>query len=214
MKKIVIIGFGGFAKEVKWLIEDINRFSKEWDIVAFLDDNPINKGKSIDGIPVIGKIEDIILDKNKEVYYTCAIADPITRKNIVYRANNIGLKPSKLIHPSVEKSNSVSIGEGCIICANVILTVDIIIGDYVILNIASTVGHDVYIGDYVTILPSTNISGNVTLDKFVTMGTGSCVIQGLKIEENSFIGAGAVVVNNILKNSIAVGIPAKIIKNR
>ena len=38
MKKIVIIGNGGFAKEIKWLIERINAKKKEWDFLGFIDE--------------------------------------------------------------------------------------------------------------------------------------------------------------------------------
>ena len=39
MKDIVIIGAGGFGREVAWLIEDINKVNNEWNIVGFVDDN-------------------------------------------------------------------------------------------------------------------------------------------------------------------------------
>ena len=44
MKDIVIIGAGGFGREVAWLIESINEVANEWNIVGFVDDN-----KSIHG---------------------------------------------------------------------------------------------------------------------------------------------------------------------
>lgn len=39
MKDIVIIGAGGFGREVAWLIEDINRIKQTWNIIGFVDDN-------------------------------------------------------------------------------------------------------------------------------------------------------------------------------
>ena len=33
MKDIVIIGAGGFGREVAWLIEDINKVNLEWNII-------------------------------------------------------------------------------------------------------------------------------------------------------------------------------------
>ena len=37
MKKIVIIGSGGFAKEVAFLIEDINKQKQEWNFLGYID---------------------------------------------------------------------------------------------------------------------------------------------------------------------------------
>ena len=38
MEKIVIIGAGGFGREVKWLIDRINKTSGTWDLIGFIDD--------------------------------------------------------------------------------------------------------------------------------------------------------------------------------
>jgi len=43
---------------------------------------------------------------------------------------------------------------------------------------------------------------------------GSSIIQAVHIGNNVIIGAGAVVIENIVDNVVAVGIPAKIIKRR
>ena len=40
------------------------------------------------------------------------------------------------------------------------------------------------------------------------------ILAGVNIGEGAVIGAGAVVVNNIPANSVAVGVPAKVIRNR
>lgn len=40
MKDIVIIGAGGFGREVVELIDDINLRNPTWNIIGFVDDNP------------------------------------------------------------------------------------------------------------------------------------------------------------------------------
>jgi sugar O-acyltransferase (sialic acid O-acetyltransferase NeuD family) len=117
-----------------------------------------------------------------------------------------------LIHPNVICSNKVKIGEGSIICAGNIITVNIEIGKHVIINLDCTIGHDAILGDYTTVLPSVNISGFVKTEECVSIGTGSAITQGVIIGKNSVIGAGAVVVKDLPANCTAVGIPAKPIK--
>ena len=46
----------------------------------------------------------------------------------------------------------------------------------------------------------------------VMIGAGACVLGNITIGNNATIGANAVVLNDVPDNSIAVGIPAKIIK--
>ena len=54
MKDIVIIGCGGFGREVAWLIEEINNVNQEWNILGFIDDDTLNHGQIINGYAVLG----------------------------------------------------------------------------------------------------------------------------------------------------------------
>lgn len=53
---------------------------------------------------------------------------------------------------------------------------------------------------------------NVIIGDNVWLGEGVCILPGVTIGEGSIIGANAVVSKDIPPNSIAVGIPAKVIK--
>lgn len=53
---------------------------------------------------------------------------------------------------------------------------------------------------------------SVLISNNVWLGEGVCVLPGVHIGENSIIGANSVVTKNIPANSIAVGNPAKVIK--
>lgn len=55
--------------------------------------------------------------------------------------------------------------------------------------------------------------GPVIIEDNVWIGEGACILSGVTIGKNSIIGANAVVNKNIPENSVAVGVPAKIIKN-
>ena len=109
-------------------------------------------------------------------------------------------------------SDRVFIGEGSIICAGSIITVDIRIGKHVILNLDCTVGHDACLEDFVTVYPSVNVSGNVLVEECAELGTGTQIIQGKKIGAQTIVGAGAVVVKDLPEKCTAVGSPAKPIK--
>ena len=109
-------------------------------------------------------------------------------------------------------SKRIEIGEGSIICAGNILTVDIQIGKHVIINLDCTVGHDAVLHDFVTLYPSVNVSGITDIGECVELGTGMQIIQGKKVGAGSIVGAGAVVVKDIPDKCVAVGSPAKAIK--
>ena len=83
-----------------------------------------------------------------------------------------------------------------------------------IVNTGAIIEHDCKIGDYCHIAPGVHISGAVEIDKLSFIGIGTAIIQGIKIGKNVTIGAGSVVIKNIPDNVIAVGNPAKIVKNK
>jgi len=212
MKDIVIIGASGFGSEVAWLIERINNVNKTWNILGFVDDNLGICGKDINGYKVLGSVDSI--KEYQDVYYVVAIGNALIREKVVNRVLSINPKSkfATLIDPSVISSKTNTFGEGSIICANTIITVNVDIGKHTIINLSCTVGHSAKIGSFVTLYPTVNVSGNVVIEDECEIGTGAQVIQGIKISNYSTIGAGAVVINDISSNCVAVGCPAKPIK--
>lgn len=57
-----------------------------------------------------------------------------------------------------------------------------------------------------------NHSKGVTIGNHVWIGEQVTILKGVNIGENSVIGTGAIVTANIPKNTVAAGIPAKIVK--
>lgn len=210
MKEIYIIGAGGFGREVAWLIERINEVSPTWEIKGIIDDNASLWGKTEGGYEVVGGCD--YLKTLGEVYAVCAIGSARVRKLIIEKLKGSSVKFATVVDPSVIRSKRVEIGEGTIICAGNILTVDIQIGNHVIINLDCTVGHNDVIHDYVTVYPSVNISGNVEVGEGAELGTGMQIIQGKKVAAGAIIGAGAVVVKDIAEAGTYVGSPAKRIK--
>mgnify|MGYP005992520009 CR=1 FL=1 len=187
MEKIAIIGAGGFGREVKTLIDDINKINPVYEIIGFFDDG-IENGTLVNGLPVLGTIASI-----NNIDYSLKLAlgigvPAIKEKAIRSIVNNQVVFPI-LIHPSA-----------------------IISKDFITLNLSCTVGHDTVIEDFSSFMPAVNISGEVLIEKNVYVGTGAKIINQLSIGDNTVVGAGAVVSKTLPPNCTAVGIPAKPIK--
>ena len=60
---------------------------------------------------------------------------------------------------------------------------------------------------------NTTYPSKVIIGNNVWIGSGANILPGVSIGDNSIIGAGSVVIKDIPANSVAVGIPAKVIKN-
>jgi sugar O-acyltransferase (sialic acid O-acetyltransferase NeuD family) len=210
MKKIAIIGAGGFGREVKMLIDQINFKNKVYEFIGFFDDG-VEKNTMINGCPVLGSIEDI----NKVEYplsISMAIGNPLTKISILEKINNKKISFETLIHPNALIGEYVEIGKGSIICAGNILTCNIEIKNFVTINLMCSVGHDTVLENFVSIMPGVNVSGEVVLEEGVYIGTGAKIINQVKVGKYSIIGSGAVVSKSIPENCTAVGVPAKTIK--
>lgn len=212
MKDLIIFGASGFGREVAWLVERINRVSPTWNLLGFMDDNAAIQGTEINGYRVLGGTDAV--RNYMDAYFVCAVGASRVRETIIWnlKAINPNIKFATVIDPSVEMSDLVTIGEGTIICAHTIVTVNITIGDHVIINLDCTIGHDAILRDYVTLYPSVNVSGMTDIGRCSELGTGMQIIQGKSVGEYSIVGAGAVVVKDIPANCTAVGSPAKPIK--
>lgn len=211
MKNIVIIGAGGFGREVKTLIDSINNQTPTYRFLGFYDDG-FKKGQIINGCPVLGGIIDINVI-NIQCSVVIAVGDPQTKQGLYEKINNSNVDFPNIIHPNVLLSDDfVEIGMGNIICASCIITCNINIKDFVILNLMCTIGHDTIISSFSSFMPSVNISGDVLIHEKVYVGTGAKIINQLEIGANTIVGAGAVVSKSLPENCTAVGIPAKPIK--
>lgn len=212
MKDLIIVGASGFGREVAWLTERINEKNETYNILGFVDDNPDKLGEDINGYTVLGGCD--ILTEYKDAYLVCAVGSSKIRRKIIEKIKTINpdAKFATLIDPSVIMSKFVTIGEGSIICAQTVITVNVKIGSFVTINLDCTIGHESVIEDFVTMYPSVNVSGLTKIGACTELGTGMQMIQNVKIGSNSIIGAGAVVVSDIPENCLSVGCPAKPIK--
>lgn len=220
MKKIYIVGAGGFGREVLWLIKRSNEDAVkngrecEWYIAGFIDDDMSLRGEMLDEYPVLGGC-DYLAALSEDVYVVIAIGSAKIKKIVVEKLSALkNIHFATLIDPTVILSDRVQIGEGSIICAGTIMTVDITIGNHVIINLDCTLGHDDVIEDFVTIYPSVNVSGNVSIGAESEIGTGAQIIQGKSIGKQVVLGAGAVVVKDIKEAGTYVGLPASRVEKR
>ncbi len=212
MKDLIIFGASGFGREVAWAVERINKATPTWNLLGFMDDDESIQGSEINGYKVLGKTSDV--KEYPNAYFVCAVGASRVREKIInnMRGINPEIKFGIVVDPSVEKSDLVTIGEGTIICAHTIITINISIGNHVIINLDCTIGHDVILNDFVTLYPSVNVSGVTNIGYGVELGTGMQVIQGNNVGDYSIVGAGAIVVKDIPEKCTAVGSPAKPIK--
>ncbi len=208
MKDLVVIGAGGHGRETLWAA----KATDQWNILGFVDDDKTTHGQTLCGYSVLGDFDWLGRQDLDQVYAVCGIGKPKLRKQIAERGRAIGLNFSTIVHPTALMADQVGIGEGTVVAAYAIVTPGARIGNHVFINLNCTVSHDTVLEDYVNLAPACNISGNVLLKQGVHFGTNVSVIPGITVGEWTRIGAGSVIIRDIPANTVAVGAPAKVIK--
>lgn len=209
MKEIVILGAGDFGRETAWLIEEINKRRPAYIILGYLDDDEKKIGKSFNGYECLGTISYLTeLNKN---HHACAV---IANQDVDIRKKFVEMFPEfedweTLIHPSVNISDTSTIGKGCVICASGNISCNTVIGDFCLLNMSVTMGHDCAVGNFVSIMSGTCVSGHVTIGDGAYLATNSTILPGMKVGRHTRVGAGSVVIRNVKDGITVMGVPAK-----
>ncbi|WCT55359.1 acetyltransferase [Paenibacillus kyungheensis] len=204
----IIYGAGGHAK----VIIDILHANHEM-IIGVVDD--YFKAKEFKGIPVLGKSEDIkrIVKDYPDARFLVAIGNNNIRMNIVKQLEYFNIKWGTAIHPSAIIGSEVTIGEGTVMMPNVVVNADSVIGKHTILNTATTVDHDCSIADYVHLSPGVHTAGGVSIGERTHIGIAASLIPGVHVGKDTIVGASSCVLSDLPDEIVAVGCPAKMIKN-
>jgi sugar O-acyltransferase (sialic acid O-acetyltransferase NeuD family) len=212
MKRIVIVGAGGMAREVKALMREINRMAPTWEFAGYVvtDMTKLTDRDSRD--EVVGDYEWLHASANRVDAVTIGIGNPTARLKVSAEIRHVlpDVEFPALIHPTAHMDfETAQIGSGALVCSGVLGTVNITLEPFALCNFGCTLGHEARIGEGTVINPGANISGGVTLGRGVLVGTGAQILQYLTVGDHATVGAGAVVTRNVAPTITVIGIPAK-----
>ncbi len=121
-QKLVLIGTGGVGRETLWALANPEEGGPP--VLGFLTSETAQHGSLVCGVPVLGSPTWLV--GRSDVAAVCCIADPRARRRLVLELEGEGVEFATVIHPSVEMSEHVVLGAGCIIGARAVLTTQVI----------------------------------------------------------------------------------------
>lgn len=207
-----MLGAGGFAQEVRWLISEINLAQPAFEFAGYLvsDLDRLTERDARD--EVLGDLSWLDANPERVDALALGIGDPSVRVELGEKLRRAypGLEWPRLIHPGVRLDRATSeLGDGVLLCAGTIGTVHLAIDSFVMVNLACTIGHGAHLGPGCVLNPTVNISGGVDLEERVLVGTGAQVLQYVRVGAGATIGAGAVVHRDVEAGRTVVGVPAR-----
>ena len=151
--------------------------------------------------------------KDYEIEYTC-------RNSAVPLMNILDLNAR--IEPGAILREGVIIHNRAVVLMGAIINVGAEIGEESMIDMGAIIGARAIIGKKCHIGANTVIAGVLEppsaipciIEDHVVIGANAVILEGVHIGENSVIGAGSIVLNDIPPNSVVVGNPGKIIKQR
>ncbi len=204
MKKLIIIGAGGFSKAI------IDSLDSDIKLIGFVDSF---KTGSHFGYPILGNSLDEIANIH-EYYYFIGIGNPEDRKNFYNYIKSLNLNLISIIDKTSIVSKYSKIGEGVYIGKQTIVNADVVIEDNVVLNTRSLIEHGNYISKHTNISTNVVLNGDVKVGECTFVGSSSVSNGQLVIGDNTTIGSGSVIIKNVDSNVVIAGCPAKLIRRK
>lgn len=201
MQNVIILGAGAHAAEIEGYINDNNQHSgSNIKIIGFLDDNVENHLKYKLKSPLLGGLFGY--EVPDDVQLIMGISNILLRKKVL-KEYKIEKKCHfyTFIHHSCTIFDTVTIGEGNIICPSVQLGPLVQLGSFNSLNNRVNIGHDSVIGDNNIFCPNVGLSGNTQIgnDNFFSLNVAT--IPSVKIGNNNTIAPNMVVEKSIKDDS-------------
>jgi len=210
---IAIIGASGHGL----VVADVVRCAGRLRVVGFLDSGkPVGSGPT--GLPILGPGEAVVELAKRHGFAACLVAvghNEIRRECV---AMLLGKMPelhfATAIHPMAVVAECVEIGEGSVVMAGAVINPGCRIGRHCIVNTGACLDHESVMGDFSSLAPGVVTGGNVLIGEGAAIGLGPSIIHGISIGRETVIGAGAVVVKDVPANVVAMGVPARVTRER
>jgi sugar O-acyltransferase (sialic acid O-acetyltransferase NeuD family) len=208
VKKLHIIGAGGFGRELYAWASQHPDCGRAWQLAGFLDDN-------LEALKPFGAFAPVFpLAGHRPVsdqIYLVGLGMPALKEKLITPLIAAGAEFLTFVHPSALIGARVTLGRGVVICPGAILSVDIDVGEFAMVNLNSTIGHDARIGPWTSLSAQCDITGHVRVADRVFLGSRASIIPGKSVGSRSTVGAGALVVTDVPADVTVVGIPARIL---
>ncbi|MCW3170515.1 acetyltransferase [Chryseobacterium sp. 09-1422] len=208
---MIIVGAKGFAKEILEIFHQQNALEG----LAFYDDVTPEIGDLLYNRFPILKSKDQVLNFFGQYGFdfTIGIGNPKLRSMLYEKFLSWGGDfKSTISAKAILGSYDVKIGDGSNILDSAVFSNSTSVGTGCIVYYNVTITHDCVVGDFVELSPGVTLLGGCHIGAFTQIGSNSTVFPKIKIGRNVIIGAGTLVNKDIPDNCVAVGIPARIIK--
>lgn len=197
--RLLILGAGGFAKEVADLV-----LSTGHEIAGFYEEAETGRDRPPHDAPLFHRIPDSGYDG-----MVVGVGDTALRRRF-YEGYSADHRFPVLIHPSACVSSFARVGDASLIMQGCVVNADAHVGENVLLNVGCCVAHDCRVGDHAHLAPAVMLGGWAHVGVGALCGTATAVLPRQQVGAWSVCGAGSVVVADVPDGVVALGVPARV----
>lgn len=209
MKNLIIIGAGGMGRTIFDIARECRGYGTEFVTKGFLDDNL----SALDGFngypPILGSIDDYVLEPDD--VFTWSVGSVQTRKRCCEKILAKGGEFMTLIHRTARLGTNAKIGTGSIIAAYVSVGADAQIGEYTLVQSYSIVAHDVKVGNFARIDTHVVCVGGTVVEDEANIYTNSVLNHKVVVEKGASVGACSFVIRRVKAGTTVCGNPARLL---
>jgi acetyltransferase EpsM len=214
-KKVIILGGLGNGSVIANAIVDANkRGDTEWEFSGYLNDR-IDIGGSIEGFPVLGKLNDCVKFAENGYFFINTIFRIDGQQERVDLFESFHIPDKKLasfIHPLTYIAPNVQLGAGTVVMPNVSISSGTSFGKGCLIMVGATIGHNNKIGKYCHFAAQCCLGAYMNIGDGVHIGLNATTRENTTIGKNATLGMGSVLTKDIGENEIWVGNPAKFLR--
>src|SRR5580704_6169404 len=112
-RPLVIIGAGGHGLEVLWVAArmSLDPIFGSWNVLGFVDDRVSLRGRSIEGLPLLGSVQEFLEShRGRPLYFHCAIGSNLQRQRLAELFESQGFQPATIMDPMTVVSPRATLG--------------------------------------------------------------------------------------------------------
>jgi sugar O-acyltransferase (sialic acid O-acetyltransferase NeuD family) len=207
---VIIFGATALGRQARMIFEENGNA-----VYGFLDDDKEKHGKEIDGVSILGAMDDDgflkFIGRKCEAFV--AVDDSPLRKSLVKMLHEKRhVQPVNCIQKTAVVPDVASIGHGNLIDMGVMIGAGASLGSHCVVQAGAVVAAQASLGDFVQVGSGALINSDVTIADEVFIGSGAVIVAGITIGKGARIGAGSVVIQPVAAGETVFGNPAEVVK--